>query len=77
MNASCLHIGDIVDVRAEAGQIVIRPVHERAYDIKRLIKAITDENMHQAVDFGPVVGRLRARSPDRRRLRESYPHLFL
>jgi antitoxin component of MazEF toxin-antitoxin module len=56
MSAIRLDIGDIVDVRTEAGRIVIRPVRERGCDIKRLIKAITDENMHEAADFGPAAG---------------------
>jgi len=56
MNVIHLDIGDIVDVRADAVRIVIRPARERARDIKRLIKAITDENMHEAADFGPAAG---------------------
>jgi antitoxin MazE len=54
MNAIHPDIGDMVDVRADAGRIVIRPARERACDIKRLIKAITDENMHEVADFGPA-----------------------
>ena len=52
-----LQLGEIVDVRAETGRIVIGPVREKAIDIKDLIKAITDDNMHEAADFGPAAGK--------------------
>ena len=41
MDAIQLELGEIVDVRAEAGRIVIRPVREKASDLKKLIKSIT------------------------------------
>jgi len=44
-------------VREEAGRIVIEPVRQKAYDINALIKGITRENLHDAVDFGAAVGK--------------------
>jgi len=51
MEAIPLELDEPVDVR-EAGRIVIEPVRQKAYDINALIKGITRENLHQAVDFG-------------------------
>ena len=46
-----------MDVREEAGRIVIEPVRQKAYDINALIKGITSKNLHEAVDFGAPVGK--------------------
>jgi antitoxin MazE len=52
MEAIPLELDEPVDVREEAGRIVIEPVRQKAYDINALIKGITRENLHEAVDFG-------------------------
>jgi antitoxin MazE len=57
MEAIPLEIDQPVDVREEAGRIVIEPVRQKAYDINALIKAITSENLHEAADFGTPVGK--------------------
>jgi antitoxin MazE len=57
MEAIPLELDEQVDVREEAGRIVIQPVRQKAYDLNGLIKGITRENLHEAVDFGAPVGR--------------------
>ena len=57
MKAIPLELDEPVDVREEAGRIVIEPVRHKAYDIDALIKAITSENLHDAADFGLAVGK--------------------
>ncbi len=57
MEAIPLELDEPVDVREEAGRIVIEPVRQKAYDINALIKAITSENLHKAADFGAAVGK--------------------
>lgn len=57
MEAARLHLDQPVDVREEAGRIVIEPIHEPAYDLATLIAGITDENRHEPVEMGPPVGR--------------------
>ena len=57
MEAIHLEIDEPVDVREEAGRIVIEPVRQKAYDINRLIQGITSENLHEPVDFGAPVGK--------------------
>ena len=57
MEAIHLELDESVDVREEAGRIVIEPVRQKAYDINALIKGITSKNLHEAVDFGAPVGK--------------------
>ncbi|WP_299441785.1 AbrB/MazE/SpoVT family DNA-binding domain-containing protein [uncultured Rhodospira sp.] len=45
-----------VDIRAEQGRILVEPLPDAAPDIDALIDAITPENRHDPVDFGPPVG---------------------
>lgn len=57
MEAIPLELDEPVDVREEAGRIVIEPIRQKTYDVNALIKGITSENLHEAVDFGvPVTG---------------------
>jgi len=57
MQATDLDLDEVVDVRAEAGRIVIEPVPQKTYDIDELLKGITSKNLHKLVDFGPPQGR--------------------
>jgi antitoxin MazE len=55
MEAIPLELDELVNVREEAGRIIIEPVRQKEYDINALIKGITSENLHEAVDFGAAV----------------------
>jgi antitoxin MazE len=57
MQAMHLDLDEIVDVREEAGRIVIEPVREKTYELADLPKGITAKNRHEAVDFGPPSGK--------------------
>ncbi len=57
LEAARLHLDQPVDVREEAGRIIIEPIQEPAYDLATLLAGITDRNRHDAVDMGPPVGR--------------------
>ena len=57
MQAMRLALDEAVDVREEAGRIVIEPVRQKTYDLRTLLKAITAKNQHEAVDFGPPQGK--------------------
>ena len=54
--ATGLKIDQAVDVREEAGRVVIEPVTTKEYDLAALLQAITPENIHDEVDFGPAIG---------------------
>jgi antitoxin MazE len=57
MQAVQLEIDDAVDVREQAGRIVIEPVRLKEYDLGDLLKQITPENLHEEVDFGRPTGK--------------------
>ena len=57
MEAAKLHLDDTVDVREEAGRIVIEPVRQEDYNVNTLVAGITSENLHAEVSFGRVVGK--------------------
>jgi len=57
MAAAALSLDQAVDVREEAGRIVIEPIVEDAFDIDALVGGITEENRHDAVETGDPRGR--------------------
>jgi antitoxin MazE len=57
MQATRLYLDEVVDVREEAGRIVIEPVRQKTYDLETLLKGITPANQHEAVDLGPAMGK--------------------
>jgi antitoxin MazE len=52
MQATRLDLDEVVDVREEAGRIVIEPVRQKTYDLNELLRGITARNQHEPVDFG-------------------------
>jgi antitoxin MazE len=57
MQATRLDLDEAVDVREEAGRIVIEPVRQKTYDLRKLLEGITPKNQHAAIDFGPTMGK--------------------
>lgn len=57
MQAARLELDETVDIREESGRVVIEPVQRKEYDLAELLKRITRENLHDAVDFGGAVGK--------------------
>jgi antitoxin MazE len=57
MQATRLALDEAVDVREEAGRIVIEPVRQKIYDLDEMLKGITSKNQHRVIDFGPAVGK--------------------
>jgi antitoxin MazE len=57
MQASRLDLDEVVEVREEAGRIVIEPVRKKTYDLRKLLKAITPKNQHDPVNFGAPMGK--------------------
>src|SRR5438094_1062082 len=56
MQATHLHLDEVVDVQEDGGRIIIQPVRQSTYDLDDLLKRITPKNLHEAVDFGPPQG---------------------
>lgn len=57
MRATQLDLDEVVEVREEAGRIVIEPVRQKKYELDQLLKGITRSNLHDAVAFGPAAGK--------------------
>jgi antitoxin MazE len=57
MQATHLELDEVVEVREEAGRIVIEPVRQKTYELAKLLRAITPKNRHDAVDFGMATGK--------------------
>lgn len=57
MRAVRLKPDEMVDVREEAGRIVIEPVRRKDYDLGELLAAITPKNQPEKVDFGRPEGK--------------------
>ncbi len=57
MQAVHLDLDEVVDVREESGRIVIEPTRQKTWDLDELLRGITAKNRHEAVDFGPAVGK--------------------
>ena len=46
-----------VDVRAEAGRIIIEPIIDSQETLEQLLGQITPDNLHSEIDFGQSVGK--------------------
>lgn len=49
--------GSTVDISVRGGDLLVRPLRARRYNLRSLVKAITPKNVHEAVETGPPVGR--------------------
>jgi antitoxin MazE len=57
MQALHLELDEVVDIREEAGRIVIQPIRRKNYDLDELLKGITSKNRHDPIDFGRPSGK--------------------
>ena len=57
MEATHLDLDEVVEVREEAGRIVIEPVRQKTYLLDDLLKGINAKNLHEPSDFGPPQGK--------------------
>jgi antitoxin MazE len=57
MEAAHLELDAVVEVREQAGRIVIEPVRKKTYDLNDLLKGINAQNLHEPIDFGPPQGK--------------------
>ena len=46
-----------VNVRAEAGRIIIEPIIDSQETLEQLLGQITPDNVHSEIDFGQPVGK--------------------
>ena len=57
MQSMHLNLDEVVEVREEAGRIVIEPVRQKIYNLTELVNGITAKNRHDALDCGPPEGK--------------------
>lgn len=57
LDAAGLKADDAVEVREEAGRVVIEKAQSQPITLEWLLAGITPDNLHEEVDFGPPVGR--------------------
>jgi len=57
LEAARLQQDELVDIREEKGRIVIEPVRSKNYELRKLLKGITAENLHDSMDFGAPRGK--------------------
>ena len=57
LDSAKLQLDQPVDVREEAGRIIIEPLLPEQYDLDTLLAGITSENCHSPVDMGKPAGR--------------------
>ncbi len=46
-----------VDLRSEAGRIIIEPIIDSQETLEQLLGQITPDNLHSEIDFGQPVGK--------------------
>ncbi|WP_353171789.1 AbrB/MazE/SpoVT family DNA-binding domain-containing protein [Paracandidimonas soli] len=56
LEESSLALDATVEISVVEGRIVIEPIEPQQDDLAALLAGITDENLHESVDFGEVVG---------------------
>jgi antitoxin MazE len=49
--------GSPVEVSVDNGNIIVKPIKEHRYTLEELVDGITEENLHDEVDWGPPVGK--------------------
>ncbi|MBI3246149.1 MAG: AbrB/MazE/SpoVT family DNA-binding domain-containing protein [Deltaproteobacteria bacterium] len=49
--------GTIVDLSVSEGKLVVAPVPKKKVTLKQLLTKVHKGNLHNAIDFGPSVGR--------------------
>ncbi len=57
MQSASLSVDDTVDIDIQDGVIMITPTKSKKYSLDLLLADITDENIHERVDFGAPVGK--------------------
>ena len=45
-----------VEVSMLDGKLVLLPIHETAWSLDQLLEMVTEDNMHNEVNSGPVMG---------------------
>jgi antitoxin MazE len=56
MAAARIELDQAVEVREEAGRIIIEPLREDTFKLAVLVDDITSDNLHESIEFGSPAG---------------------
>ena len=48
---------NMVDISIDKGRIIITPISEKEYSLKKLLEGVTKNNLHEEFDTGAPVGK--------------------
>ncbi|MBS0881395.1 AbrB/MazE/SpoVT family DNA-binding domain-containing protein [Pantoea sp. JGM49] len=57
MQSAALSVDDKLELSVEDGKLILVPVREKEYSLDALLDGITEDNVHEKIDFGPSVGK--------------------
>ena len=57
MEAADIRLEDVVDISEKEGEIVVKRVRSKGFDLDDLVDGITSRNLHVPIDFGPPQGK--------------------
>lgn len=52
-----LKINKVVDISIDKGSIIITPIDEKEYSLKKLLEGVNKNNLHEEFDTGAPVGK--------------------
>lgn len=52
-----LKLNKVVDISIDKGSIIITPIDEKEYSLKKLLEGVTKNNLHEEFDTGAPVGK--------------------
>lgn len=52
-----LKLNKLVDLSIDKGSIIITPIDEKEYSLKKLLEGVTKDNLHGEFDTGAPVGK--------------------
>jgi len=52
-----LKLNKLVDLSIDKGSIVITPIGEKEYSLKKLLEGVSENNLHREFDTGAPVGK--------------------
>lgn len=52
-----LKLNKLVDLSIDKGSIIITPIDEKEYSLKKLLEGVTKNNLHEEFDTGAPVGK--------------------
>ena len=49
--------GSFVDLSTEKGKLIAEPLDEKEFSLEQLLDGVTEQNLHDEIDFGNTIGK--------------------